>query len=129
MPTVEVLADMQWNGMNVEEKELTEFGQILKDGLEVLTQEIYAIAGMEFNINSPKQLGDVLFEKMGLPVKKKTKSGYSTAEDVLEKLKGYSPIVEKILDYRQLSKLNSTYVEGLKPYINPRTKRILQQEE
>ena len=124
MPTVEVLADMQWNGMHVEEKELTEFGQILKDGLEVLTQEIYAIAGMEFNINSPKQLGDVLFEKMGLPVKKKTKSGYSTAEDVLEKLKVYSPIVEKILDYRQLSKLNSTYVEGLKPYINPRTKRI-----
>ena len=124
MPTVEVLADMQWNGMHVEEKELTEFGQILKDGLEVLTQEIYQIAGMEFNINSPKQLGEVLFEKMELPVKKKTKSGYSTAEDVLEKLRSYSPIIDKILDYRQLSKLNSTYVEGLKPFINPKTKRI-----
>ena len=124
MPTVEVLADMQWNGMHIEEKELTEFGEILKDGLEVLTQEIYDIAGIEFNINSPKQLGEVLFEKMGLPVKKKTKSGYSTAEDVLEKLKSYSPIIEKILDYRQLSKLNSTYVEGLKPYINSKTKRI-----
>ena len=124
MPTVEVLADMQWNGMHVEENELTEFGKILKDGLEVLTEEIYQIAGMEFNINSPKQLGEVLFEKMGLPVKKKTKSGYSTAEDVLEKLRSYSPIIEKILDYRQLSKLNSTYVEGLKPYINPKTKRI-----
>ena len=124
MPTVEVLADMQWNGMHVEENELTEFGKILKDGLEVLTEEIYQIAGMKFNINSPKQLGEVLFEKMGLPVKKKTKSGYSTAEDVLEKLRSYSPIIEKILDYRQLSKLNSTYVEGLKPYINPKTKRI-----
>ena len=124
MPTVEVLADMQWNGMHIEEKELVEFGDILKDGLEVLTGEIYNIAGMEFNINSPKQLGEVLFEKMGLPVKKKTKSGYSTAEDVLEKLRNYSPIIEKILDYRQLSKLNSTYVEGLKPYINPKTQRI-----
>ena len=124
MPTVEVLADMQWNGMHIEEKELVEFGDILKDGLEVLTGEIYNIAGMEFNINSPKQLGEVIFEKMGLPVKKKTKSGYSTAEDVLEKLRNYSPIIEKILDYRQLSKLNSTYVEGLKPYINPKTQRI-----
>lgn len=124
MPTVEVLADMQWNGMHVEEKELTEFGQVLKDGLEVLTAEIYKIAGMEFNINSPKQLGEVLFEKMGLPVKKKTKLGYSTAEEVLEKLRSYSPIIDKILDYRQLSKLNSTYVEGLKLYINPKTKRI-----
>ena len=124
MPTVEVLADMQWNGMHIEEKELVEFGDILKDGLEVLTGEIYNIAGMEFNINSPKQLGEVLFEKMGLPVKKKTKSGYSTAEDVLEKLRNYSPIIKKILDYRQLSKLNSTYVEGLRPYINPKTQRI-----
>lgn len=124
MPTVEVLADMQWNGMHIEENELTEFGQFLKDGLKILTKEIYELAGMEFNINSPKQLGEVLFEKMGLPVKKKTKSGYSTAEEVLEKLRKYSPIIDKILDYRQLSKLNSTYVEGLKPFINPKTNRI-----
>ena len=124
MPTVEVLANMQFNGMHVEEKDLVEFGKTLKDGIDVLTREIYNIAGEEFNINSPKQLGEILFEKMDLKVIKKTKSGYSTAEDVLEKLRGESPIIEKILDYRQLTKLNSTYVEGMMPYINPKTKRI-----
>ncbi len=71
MPTVEVLSDMQWNGMGIEENELEEFGKTLKDGLEILTQEIYNIAGEEFNINSPKQLGEILFEKLELPVKKK----------------------------------------------------------
>lgn len=124
MPTVEVLANMQFNGMHINEDDLIEFGKTLKDGLDRLTQEIYDIAGEEFNINSPKQLGEILFEKMGLPVKKKTKSGYSTAEDVLEKLRYESPIIERILDYRQLAKLNSTYVEGMRPYINPKTKRI-----
>lgn len=124
MPTVEVLADMQFNGMKVNEDALDEFGKELKKGLDVLTGEIYELAGEEFNINSPKQLGEVLFEKMGLPIKKKTKSGYSTAEDVLEKLRYESPIIEKILEYRQLAKLNSTYVEGMKPFINPKTKRI-----
>ena len=124
MPTVEVLSDMQWNGMYVDEKELEEFGQELKEKLEILTKEIYEMAGEEFNINSTKQLGEILFEKMKLPVVKKTKSGYSTDVDVLEKLKKEDPIIEKILDYRQLMKLNSTYIEGLKPYINPKTKRI-----
>lgn len=124
MPTIEVLCDMQWNGMHVEETELEEFGKLLKDGIDLLTQEIYNIAGEEFNINSPKQLGEILFEKMKLPVVKKNKNGYSTDVDVLEKLRNESPIIEKILDYRQLAKLNSTYVEGLKPYINPETKRI-----
>ena len=124
MPTVEVLSDMQWNGMYVDEKELEEFGQELKDKLEILTKEIYEMAGQEFNINSTKQLGEILFEKMKLPVIKKTKSGYSTDVDVLEKLKKQDPIIEKLLDYRQLMKLNSTYVEGLKPYINPKTRRI-----
>jgi len=124
MPTVEVLCDMQWNGMRVEEKELEEYGMQLKDGINLLTQEIYNLAGEEFNINSPKQLGEILFEKMKLPVVKKNKNGYSTDVDVLEKLRSESPIIEKILDYRQLAKLNSTYVEGLKPYINPLTKRI-----
>lgn len=124
MPTTEVLADMQWNGMHIEEDKLNEFGKKLKDGIEVLTSEIYNLAGEEFNINSPKQLGEILFEKMGLSVIKKTKSGYSTAEDVLEKLKNESPIIEKILEYRQLAKLNSTYVEGMKPFINQKTKRI-----
>ena len=124
MPTIEVLSEMQWNGMRVEEKELEEYGLQLKDGIDLLTQEIYNLAGEEFNINSPKQLGEVLFEKMKLPVVKKNKNGYSTDVDVLEKLRGENPIIEKILDYRQLTKLNSTYVEGLKPYINPKTKRI-----
>ena len=124
MPTAEVLANMQWNGMHIKEEELTEYGKTLKEGLDILTSEIYNIAGEEFNINSPKQLGEILFEKLGLPSKKKTKNGYSTAEDVLEKLRGESPIIEKILEYRQLAKLNSTYVEGMRPYINPKTKRI-----
>ena len=124
MPTIEVLANMQWNGMKVNENDLIEFGRQLKEGLNILTQEIYELAGEEFNINSPKQLGEILFDKMKLTVIKKTKSGYSTAEDVLEKLKKESPIIEKILDYRQLAKLNSTYVEGMRPFINPKTGRI-----
>ena len=124
MPTVEVLSDMQWNGMYADSNQLDEFGDELKQNLEVLTKEIYDLAGEEFNINSTKQLGEILFEKLQLPTIKKTKSGYSTDVDVLEKLKSEHPIIEKILDYRQLMKLNSTYVEGLKPYINPVTKRI-----
>ena len=124
MPTIEVLANMQWNGMKVNENNLIEFGRQLKEGLNILTQEIYELAGEEFNINSPKQLGEILFDKMKLTVIKKTKNGYSTAEDVLEKLKKESPIIEKILDYRQLAKLNSTYVEGMRPFINPKTGRI-----
>ena len=124
MPTIEVLGDMQANGMYVELPELETFGINLKDGIVFLTQEIYNLAGEEFNIKSPKQLGELLFEKLKLPVIKKTKSGYSTDVDVLEKLRTEHPIIEKILEYRQLTKLNSTYVEGLKPFINPKTKRI-----
>lgn len=124
MPTVTVLADMQWNGMYADEEELNNFGNQLKEQLEIKTKAIYEMAGEEFNINSTKQLGEILFEKMKLPVVKKTKSGYSTDVDVLEKLKSEDPIISEILDYRQLMKLNSTYVEGLKQYINPKTKRI-----
>lgn len=124
MPTVEVLSDMQWNGMYVDEEELNKFGEELSSNLQNITQIIYEMAGEEFNINSTKQLGEILFEKMKLPVIKKTKNGYSTDVDVLEKLKKEDPIIEQILEYRQLMKLNSTYVEGLKPYINPKTKRI-----
>ena len=124
MPTVEVLAEMQWNGMYVDLQELEDYGQQLKDRLEILTQEIYKLTGEEFNINSTKQLGEILFEQLKLPVVKKTKSGYSTDVDVLEKLRDEHPVIEKILEYRQLMKLNSTYVEGMKPYINPKTKRI-----
>lgn len=124
MPTIEVLSNMQWNGMYVDKIELEQFGKELTNKLEVITKIIYEMAGEEFNINSTKQLGEILFEKMKLPVIKKTKSGYSTDVDVLEKLKKEDPIIEQILEYRQLMKLNSTYVEGLKQYINPATKRI-----
>ena len=124
MPTVEVLSDMQWNGMHIDQEKLNEFGKELTEKLETIKQIIYEMAGEEFNINSTKQLGEILFEKLKLPVIKKTKNGYSTDVDVLEKLKGEHPIIEQILEYRQLMKLNSTYVEGLKPYINPKTKRI-----
>ena len=124
MPTIEVLSNMQWNGMHVDEDELNSFGKELTEKLDILTKIIYEMAGEEFNINSTKQLGEILFEKMKLPVIKKTKNGYSTDVDVLEKLKGEDPIIEKILDYRQIMKLNSTYVQGLKTYINPKTKRI-----
>ena len=124
MPTVEVLSSMQWNGMYIDEQELSAFGEELSLQIEILTKEIHKMAGEEFNINSTKQLGEILFEKMKLPVVKKTKNGYSTDVDVLEKLKREDPIIEKILEYRQLMKLNSTYIEGLKPFINPKTKRI-----
>ena len=124
MPTVEILSDMQWNGMYVDVNELDEYGNEIKQKIEKLTSEIYELCETEFNINSPKQLGEVLFEKLKLPVVKKKKSGYSTDVDVLEKLIEEHPVIEKILEYRQVMKLNSTYVEGLKPFINPKTERI-----
>ena len=104
MPTVEVLAEMQWNGMYVDINELEEYGNEIKGRLEILTQEIHELCGEEFNINSTKQLGEVLFEKLKLPVVKKTKSGYSTDMDVLEKLKEEHPVIERLLEYRQLLK-------------------------
>ena len=124
MPLVEVLANMQYTGIYVNKEELLEFGKSLQENISMLTKEIYTLAGSEFNINSPKQLGEILFEKLELPIYKKTKSGYSTDVEVLEKLKKEHPIVEKILEYRALTKLNSTYVEGLIPYINQKTGRI-----
>ncbi len=124
MPLVEVLADMQFNGIFADKDELIQFGKTLKIEIEKLTKLIYELAGEEFNINSPKQLGIILFEKIKLPVIKKTKSGYSTDVDVLEKLKKEHPIIEKILEYRQLGKLNSTYVEGLIPFINEKDNKI-----
>lgn len=124
MPLLEVLAEMQLAGMHADKEELMEIGTKLRTHLDTLTSEIYELAGEEFNINSTKQLGVILFEKLQLPVKKKTKTGYSTDVDILEKLKKYHPIIEKILEYRSLQKLNSTYVEGLLPYINEKTGRI-----
>ena len=124
MPVLEVLSDMQWNGMYIDVNELEQYGEEVSRKTENLTQEIHDLAGEEFNINSPKQLGEILFTKLKLPVYKKTKSGYSTNVEVLEKLKGEHPIIEKILEYRQVAKLSTTFVEGLKPYINPKTHRI-----
>ena len=124
MPTVTILSDMQWNGMYADKCELDKFGDELKKQLDIKTKIIYEMAGEEFNINSTKQLGEILFEKMKLPVIKKTKSGYSTDVEVLEKLKSEDPIIPELLDYRQLAKLNSTYVEGMRPFINSKTQRI-----
>ena len=124
MPLVEVLADMEYEGVKVDVKKLNELGLQFKDIIKTLEEEIYEISGEEFNINSPKQLGVILFEKLGLPVIKKTKTGYSTNAEVLDKLKEYNPIINKITEYRQIVKLNSTYVEGLLSIINPIDGRI-----
>ena len=124
MPLVEVLADMEYEGVKVDVKKLNELGLQFKDIIKTLEKEIYEISGEEFNINSPKQLGVILFEKLGLPVIKKTKTGYSTNAEVLDKLKEYNPIINKITEYRQIVKLNSTYVEGLLSIINPIDGRI-----
>lgn len=124
MPLVEVLGDMEYEGIKVDKEKLNELGTEFKEIIKRLEKEIYDIAGEEFNINSPKQLGVILFEKLGLPVVKKTKTGYSTNADVLEKLKNQSPIIDKITEYRQIVKLNSTYVEGLLNIINPISNRI-----
>ena len=124
MPLVKVLGEMQFNGMPIDKDELIEFGSKLKEQIESLKQDIYMSVGEEFNINSTQQLGKILFEKLKLPVYKKTKTGYSTDSDILEKLLQEHPVIEKILEYRSLVKLNSTYVEGLIPYINAKTQRI-----
>ena len=124
MPLAPVLAEMEYNGMYVDREGLIEFGKQLQQKIEEMTKEIHELAGEEFNINSPKQLGEVLFEKLKLTVYKKTKTGYSTDVEILEKLREEHPIIEKILEYRQLAKINSTFVEGLIPFINPKTKRI-----
>ena len=124
MPTAEVLAEMKYTGVLVDRIDIENMSQDLKKQIEILSQEIYELAGQEFNINSPKQLGEILFEKLGLPYKKKTKSGYATDVDTLEKLIDEHPIVEKVLAYRQISKLNSTFVEGMIHFINPKTNRI-----
>ena len=124
MPLIKVLAEMQYEGIYVDKQELVSFGDKLKEEIEVIKQEIYKLAGEEFNINSTLQLGNILFEKLKLPVYKKTKKGYSTDVDILEKLKAEHPIIEKILEYRGFMKLNSTYIEGLIVYINEYTHKI-----
>ena len=111
------LYEMEKNGIRVDGEALHQYGKKLRTRIEELTAEIHAMAGEEFNINSPKKLGEILFEKLGLKNGKKTKTGYSTSAEVLEKLKNAHPIIPKILEYRQLTKLNSTYAEGLAGYI------------
>ena len=119
LPLTEVLASMEDTGICIDRKGVEEFGVYLSEMIEETQQMIYDEAGHEFNISSPKQLGTVLFEEMGLPAKKKTKSGYSTNADVLEELRSQSPIVDNVLKYRQYTKLNSTYVAGLLDKIAP----------
>lgn len=113
MPVIYGLFHMEEAGICVRQEELYTYGEKLKVQIDVLEQEIYSGTGREFNINSPKQLGEILFEQLKLPYGKKTKTGYSTAADVLEKLAPEYPVVQQILDYRQLSKLKSTYADGL----------------
>lgn len=119
MPLCAVLAEMEHTGFLVDRDALKSFGEMLKSGIEMLEQQIFDIAGERFNINSPKQLGVILFEKLMLPAPKKTKTGYSTSAEVLEKLRDKHPIIELILNYRQLAKLKSTYADGLSAVIAP----------
>ena len=117
MPLMKVLAEMEFSGVLVDRDMIEEFSKKLSSSVNNLTHEIWNMAETEFNINSPKQLGEILFEKLKLPVIKKTKSGYSTDADVLEKLKLEHPIVDKILEYRTLNKLKATYIDGIIPLI------------
>ena len=117
LPLCPVLARMEAEGFPVDRRALAEFGQRLDTRLKEDEQAIYALAGEEFNINSTQQLGRILFDKLGLPPVKKTKTGYSTNAEVLEKLRGKDPIIDLILEYRQYSKLKSTYVDGLSKVI------------
>lgn len=124
MPLALILAEMEHQGVLVDVERLKEMGDDLKERLSNLEKEVYELAGKEFNLNSPKQLGPVLFEDLGLPVIKKTKTGYSTAADVLEQLADQHEIIPKLLLYRQLGKLQSTYIEGLQKVVRKDTHKI-----
>lgn len=117
LPLIYSLNRMEKEGIRLDATSLKEYGLMLKESIEKLEKDIYTQCNVEFNINSPKQLGEVLFEKMGLKGGKKTKTGYSTSADVLEKLKGENPVIKDILEYRQLTKLKSTYADGLINYV------------
>ncbi len=129
MPLVFTLYDMEQAGVKVEGEELKRYGEELGARIVELEKEIYEMAGEEFNINSPKQLGVILFEKLEMPYGKKTKTGYSTAADVLDKLAPEYPIVADILEYRQLTKLKSTYADGLANYIRRMEESIIQSDD
>lgn len=117
LPLVTTLYDMEVRGVHVNKEELVQYGARLGERITQLETEIYEMVGEKFNINSPKQLGVILFEKMNMPFAKKTKTGYSTSADILDKLRCEHPVIEKILEYRQLTKLKSTYADGLASYI------------
>ncbi len=124
LPLVEVLASMEFLGFQIDKEELESLGKEYDEEITSLTREIYELAGEDFNINSPKQLGEILFDRLSLPVIKKTKTGYSTDAEVLDKLKDQHPIINKILRYRQIVKLKSTYIDGLLNLINRNTNRV-----
>lgn len=124
MPLSLVLADMEYQGVKLDMVRLENMGEEIKARLAEIETKIFELAGEQFNINSPKQLGVILFEKLGLPVAKKTKTGYSTSADVLEKLASKHKIIEEILNYRQLGKLQSTYIEGLQKIVNKETNKV-----
>jgi len=124
LPLAGVLSEMELRGIKVDAADLKAFGEELAKQLDAIMARIYELAGVEFNINSPKQLGEILFEKLGLPAWKKTKTGYSTDAEVLEKLAPYNEVVGQILSYRQLAKLQSTYVEGLLKEVRPETGKV-----
>ncbi|NBG87917.1 DNA polymerase I [Isachenkonia alkalipeptolytica] len=124
VPLIEVLAGMEYQGILADRELLLELQEKYEEKIDKLTKTIYNLAGESFNINSPKQLGNILFDKLDLPPIKKTKTGYSTNVEVLEKLKDKHEIIEKILEYRQITKLKNTYIDGLLKIINPSTKRI-----
>ncbi|NLM12929.1 MAG: DNA polymerase I [Epulopiscium sp.] len=123
-PLIEVLFNMEKYGFKIDTKKLKEYVDELEEKIDILTKEIYDIAGEAFNINSPKQLGVILFEKLKLPMGKKTKTGYSTAAEVLEKLRNEHIIIDKILEYRQLVKLKTTYGDGLFAVLNNKTNKV-----
>lgn len=124
LPLIYVLAEMELNGIKIDSDKLKEYGIELKTKIDEITKEIYNMAGEEFNINSSKQMSNILFEKLGLSGGKKTKTGWSTSADVLEKLKNEHEIINKIINYRTYAKLNSTYVEGLLNVIDKKTNKI-----
>lgn len=124
MPLVEVLSSMEYEGFNIDQDELAQINEAVTLKIVEIEKDIFAFVEQPFNLNSPKQLGEILFEKLGLAHGKKTKTGYSTSVDVLEKLMDAHPIVPLILEYRTYAKLKSTYLDGLKAVINPNTLKI-----
>lgn len=124
LPLVQILADMEHTGFKVDVEQVDLIDQQLIEKLNTIESNIYDMAGEKFNINSPKQLGVILFEKLELPVGKKTKTGYSTSHDVLEKLSGKHAIISEILEYRTYAKLKSTYIDGLRNVIDSKTNRV-----